>query len=51
MFEEEQKQVVDYRLKKEVRERAVGDSAVQMEVKTKVAFTGCTCRNKCDVLQ
>ena len=54
IFKEEQKQVVECRLKKEVRERAVGDSAVQMEVKTKVAFTpvaGCTCRHERGALQ
>ena len=54
MFEEEQKQVLDYRLQKEVRERSVGESIGQMEVKTKVAFTpvaGCTCRNERDALQ
>ena len=54
MFEEEQKQVVDCRLKQEVRERAAGDLLDQMEVKTKVAFTpvaGCTCQNECDALQ
>ena len=34
--------------KEEVRERAVGNAAVQMEVKP---VAGCTCRDECDALQ